>query len=219
MTNKLEELEKKVKKANEAYETAYKAFYLPENTLYSDCDCYFSIAKKRKELENNYINARDNLKAANKAYDIESTKQKQWRNLLYLEYKIKELTKYKTSLTLEGLKKLEELENEMRKIYEVYFSTSEYKTVDKDAIRRENLDNTTLKKKLEKEANSLRELMEIADGRCRDAWETWIRTEDEYDKNIADSAEMEYTNAWEAWVSALDAKRAYNNELNKNNDK
>ncbi len=204
---KLEELEKKVKEADKAYQTAYKAFYLQPD--FKDCDCYFSIAKKRKELENNYINARKDFKTASKAYDIEITKQKKWKELSYLEYQIQELTKYKTSLSLEGLKKLEKLENEMREIYEAHFSTSEYKTVDRDAIKRESLDNTTLKNKLEKEVNSLRELMEIADYRHRDACEVWDTTGDEYDRNIMDYTEMEYRNAWEAWVSARDA---YNND-------
>ena len=141
MTNKLEQLLKEIKKAYEAYQNAEKAFYFQPD--FKDCDDYFSIEKKRKELENNYINARDAYKTANIAYNTEITKQKKWKELLHLEYQIKELTKYKTSLSLEGLKKLEKLENEMREIYEAHFSTQKYKVPEKatyDCIFDDKLD-------------------------------------------------------------------------------
>ena len=46
---KLEELQKEIKKADEAYVNAKKAFYFQPD--FKDCDDYFSIEKKRKELE------------------------------------------------------------------------------------------------------------------------------------------------------------------------
>ncbi len=130
MTNKLKELKKELLKANEAYQTAERALYIYELNLFNkNIDNYYEFYtdKERVVLKISYDKARNNLEAANTAYDIEETKQKQRKRLLYLECEIKKFTKYKTkykaNLTLEELEnesKLEELENEMREIHEVY---------------------------------------------------------------------------------------------------
>ena len=142
--NKLEELEKKMKEADAVYEVAHKAFYFSGSPGYDFTD-YFSIVNKRKKIENNYINARKEIETAIKAYNTEITKQKKWKELLHLEYQIKELTKYKTyniNLTSKQSKKLEELKKEMRE-YEAFFSTQKYKVPEKatyDCIFDDKLD-------------------------------------------------------------------------------
>ena len=137
--NKLEELEKKMEEAHAAYEVAYNSFHFPGLRGYDFT--YF----KRKKIKNNYINARDNLKAAIKAYNTEITKQKKWKELLHLEYQIKKLTKckkYNINLTSKQLKKLEELKKEIKE-YEAFFSTQKYKVPEKaiyDCIFDDKLD-------------------------------------------------------------------------------